>query len=126
MTAALATATASASSTPRSRLRGATAELVFVGRSLRHSIRDGESLLMAIMLPVIIMLMFTWVFGGAIFPGGGYVDYVVPGVILICAGFGASDRGILTHRAARSRQNIWLHRHRRVGRRPVPRRADPR
>lgn len=94
MTTALATATASADSTPRPRLGGVTAELVFVGRSLRHSIRDGESLLMAIMLPVIIMLMFTWVFGGAIFPDGGYVDYVVPGVILICAGFGASSTAV--------------------------------
>src|SRR5690606_19560305 len=75
----------------RPRLRGLTAELVFVGRSLRHSLRDGESLLMAILLPVMLMLLFTWVFGGAIDPSGGYVDYVVPGIILTCAGFGASS-----------------------------------
>ena len=41
-----------------------------------------------------LMLMFTFVFGGAIDPSGGYVDYVVPGIILLCAGFGAVvDRG---------------------------------
>jgi ABC-2 type transport system permease protein len=78
----------------RPRLRGATAEMIFVGRSMRHSLRDGESLLMAIMLPVMLMLMFTWVFGGAIDPSGAYVDYVVPGIILTCAGFGASSTAV--------------------------------
>jgi ABC-2 type transport system permease protein len=79
---------------PRPRLTGLTAERVFVGRSLRHSLRDGESLLMAILLPVLLMLMFTWVFGGAIDPSGAYVDYVVPGIILTCAGFGASSTAV--------------------------------
>ncbi|UNK70241.1 ABC transporter permease [Microbacterium sp. H1-D42] len=78
----------------RPRLRGIAAESVFVGRSLRRSLRDGESLLMAILLPVILMLMFTWVFGGAIDPSGGYVDYVVPGIVLTCAGFGASSTAV--------------------------------
>ncbi|MDF2506700.1 MAG: multidrug transporter permease [Microbacterium sp.] len=89
-----ATASTSPAPTPRPRLRGFTAEAVFVGRSLRHSVRDGESLLMAIMLPVMLMLMFTWVFGGAIDPSGAYVDYVVPGIILTCAGFGASSTAV--------------------------------
>ena len=79
---------------PRPRLGGITAEAVFVGRSLRHSLRDGESLLMAILLPVMLMLMFTWVFGGAIDPSGDYVEYVVPGIILTCAGFGASSTAV--------------------------------
>ncbi|BDV31691.1 ABC transporter permease [Microbacterium terricola] len=75
-------------------ITGITAETVFIGRSLRHSLRDGESLLMAIMLPVILMLLFTFVFGGALDPSGGYVDYVVPGIILLCAGFGASSTAV--------------------------------
>ncbi|MFB8189551.1 ABC transporter permease [Microbacterium sp. NPDC055988] len=89
-----ATASIPSAPVPRPRLRGFTAEAVFVGRSLRHSVRDGESLLMAIMLPVMLMLMFTWVFGGAIDPSGAYVDYVVPGIILTCAGFGASSTAV--------------------------------
>lgn len=75
-------------------ISGVTAEVVFISRSLRHSMRDTESLLMAILLPVILMLMITWVFGGAIDPSGGYVDYVVPGIILTCAGFGASTTAV--------------------------------
>lgn len=81
-------------SAPRPRLTGLTAETIFVGRSLRHSLRDGESLLMAVLLPVMLMLLFTFVFGGAIDPSGGYVDYVVPGIILLCAGFGASSTAV--------------------------------
>ena len=38
---------------------------------------------MAIMLPVMLMLLFTYVFGGALEPGGNYVNYVVPGIILV-------------------------------------------
>ncbi|WP_137843060.1 ABC transporter permease [Microbacterium sp. 2FI] len=79
---------------PRPRISGLTAEAVFVGRSLRHSLRDGESLLMAILLPVMLMLVFTFVFGGALDPSGGYVDYVVPGIILTCAGFGAASTAV--------------------------------
>lgn len=75
----------------RSTLGPFTAEAVFIRRSLTHSLRDGEALLMAILLPVMLMLLFTFVFGGALDPSGGYVDYVVPGIILLCAGFGASS-----------------------------------
>ncbi|WP_374975478.1 ABC transporter permease [Microbacterium trichothecenolyticum] len=80
--------------TLRPRISGLTAERVFVGRSLLHSLRDGESLLMAIMLPVLLMVLFTYVFGGAIDPSGGYVNYVVPGIILLCAGFGAASTAV--------------------------------
>jgi ABC-2 type transport system permease protein len=79
---------------PRPRVGGITAEAVFAQRSLRHSLRDGESLLMAILMPVLLMLTFTFVFGGAIDPTGRYVDYVVPGIILTCAGFGAASTAV--------------------------------
>lgn len=67
---------------------------VFIGRSIRHSLRNVEALLMAIVLPVMLMLLFTYVFGGALDPSGGYVNYVVPGIILLCAGFGSSSTAV--------------------------------
>ncbi len=70
---------------------------IFIDRSLRHSLRDGEGIIMAIALPVMLMLMFTFIFGGAI-QADGYVDFVVPGVILICAGFGASSVAVSVNR----------------------------
>ena len=63
----------------------------FIDRSYLHTLRTPDALVMAIALPTILMLMFTFVFGGAIDPTGGYVDYVVPGIILLCAGFGAAS-----------------------------------
>jgi ABC-2 type transport system permease protein len=78
----------------RGALRFGTEESVFIGRSLRHSIRNIDALIMAIMLPVILMLLFTFVFGGALDSEGGYVDYVVPGIILLCAGFGSAGTAV--------------------------------
>lgn len=71
-----------------------TSTAVFVGRSLRHTVRNVEALTMAILLPIMLMLLFTYVFGGAIDDGGDYVDYVVPGIILLCAGFGSSSTAV--------------------------------
>jgi ABC-2 type transport system permease protein len=71
-----------------------TDSLTFIGRSLRHSVRSIDALVTAIMLPVAIMLMFVYVFGGAIDSGGRYVDYVVPGIIVLCAGFGSAGTAV--------------------------------
>jgi ABC-2 type transport system permease protein len=71
-----------------------TSTLVFVGRSIRHTLRNVEALTMAILLPIMLMLLFTFVFGGALDSGGGYVNYVVPGIILLCAGFGSSSTAV--------------------------------
>lgn len=71
-----------------------TAERTFVSRSVLHSLRSPEALLMAIVLPTILMVMFTFVFGGAIQRDGGYVNYIVPGIILLCAGFGAASTAV--------------------------------
>ena len=71
-----------------------TASLTFVGRSLRHSVRSVDALLTAVLLPVAILLMFVYVFGGAIDTNGRYVDYVVPGIIVLCAGFGSASTAV--------------------------------
>jgi ABC-2 type transport system permease protein len=75
----------------RPRLAPLVAETTFIKRSLIHTLRTPDALIMAIALPVILMLLFTFVFGGAIEGDGQYVNYVVPGIILLCAGFGAAS-----------------------------------
>lgn len=82
----------------RPQLGALTAESTFIARSFLHSVRDVEAMLMAVVLPTMLMLMFTWIFGNAVDPTGGYVDYVVPGIILLCAGFGASSTAIAVSR----------------------------
>jgi len=64
--------------------------LTMVGRSLRLTMRTPDALLTSLLLPVMLMLLFVYLFGGAIQTGTRYVTYVVPGVLLLCAGFGAS------------------------------------
>ena len=75
----------------RPKLGALTSTGAFIHRSFLHTLRTPDALVMAIALPTILMVLFTFVFGGAFDPSGGYVDYVVPGIILLCAGFGASS-----------------------------------
>jgi len=67
---------------------------IFIVRSTRHSLRSIDAMVTSIALPVVILLLFVYVFGGALSPSGGYVDYVVPGIVLLCAGFGSSTTAI--------------------------------
>ena len=64
------------------------------GRSLRLSARSPEALLTALLLPVMLMVVFVYLFGGAVDIGTSYVDYVVPGVLLLCAVTGASTTAV--------------------------------
>lgn len=76
-----------------------TATLALTRRSMLHAVRDVETLLMAIVLPVALLLVFTYVFGGAIAGSStAYLDYVVPGVIVVCAGFGAAQTAVAVSR----------------------------
>jgi ABC-2 type transport system permease protein len=70
------------------------AALPLVNRALRLSLRNVDGLMTALVLPVLLMLMFVYLFGGAISPGGHYVDYVLPGVLLICVGFGSGTTAV--------------------------------
>lgn len=77
------------------RLSWAVADsLTMIQRSLRHSVRNQDALLMAVALPVLLMLLFVDVFGGAIDTGTEYVNYVVPGIILLCTGYGAASTAV--------------------------------
>ena len=59
-------------------------------RCLRTSRRELDTLIMAVVLPVFLMVMFVEFFGNAIHAGTThYVTYVVPGVLLLCAGYGS-------------------------------------
>ena len=63
-------------------------------RGIRHTLRNPDALVTSLALPVIILLLFVYVFGGAISTGGEYVDYVVPGIIVLCAMFGSAGTAV--------------------------------
>jgi ABC-2 type transport system permease protein len=63
---------------------------VMFRRCARHTLRSRDTLIISLLMPVLVMMLFTYVFGGAINVGGPYLDYVVPGIMLLCTGFGSS------------------------------------
>ena len=67
---------------------------IMIGRSLTHARRALDTLLIGVLLPVMLLLLFVYVFGGAIAPDGRYLTYVVPGIVLLCAGYGAAGTGV--------------------------------
>lgn len=71
-----------------------TATLVLGARNLRIAARQVDGVIAAVLLPVLILVLFVYLFGGAIATGVDYVTYVVPGVLLICAGFAASTTAV--------------------------------
>ncbi len=64
---------------------------VLLGRSMRHITRSLDTIITAAIMPVALMLMFVYVFGGAIKHGSGsYVTYLLPGILLITIAMGIS------------------------------------
>src|SRR5499427_1462943 len=57
---------------------------VLLGRSLRHIMRSPDTIITTTIMPIAFMLLFVYVFGGAIRSGpGSYVNYLLPGILLI-------------------------------------------
>lgn len=69
--------------------------LTMTGRCLLMSKRNIDTLLTSVILPVLMMVLFVYVLGGAMNVGDlSYVNYIVPGVILQCIGQCASTTAI--------------------------------
>jgi ABC-2 type transport system permease protein len=64
---------------------------VLTGRSLRHITRSPDTIITTVITPIAIMLLFVFVFGGAISQGSdAYVTYLLPGILLITIASGVS------------------------------------
>jgi ABC-2 type transport system permease protein len=64
---------------------------VLLGRSLRHITRSPDTIITTAIMPIAIMLMLVYVFGGAIETGSdSYVNYLLPGILLITIASGIS------------------------------------
>lgn len=74
-------------------------------RSLLHTVRYPVTIVVSLAVPVLLLLLFVGVFGGALgaglgsAPSGGkYIDYVVPGILLMTVGYGASSTALAVNR----------------------------
>ncbi len=64
---------------------------VLLGRSLRHIARSPDTIITTAIMPIAFMLLFVYVFGGAIETGtDSYVNYLLPGILLITIASGIS------------------------------------
>ena len=60
-----------------------------LGRSLRHILRSPDTIITTAITPIAMLLLFVYVFGAAIDSGDGrYVDYLLPGILLITVASG--------------------------------------
>ena len=64
---------------------------VLTGRTMRHVTRSLDTIITTAVTPIAIMLLFVYVLGGAINTGSGrYVNYALPGILLITIASGIS------------------------------------
>ncbi|MEW2443855.1 ABC transporter permease [Micromonospora marina] len=65
--------------------------LVMLRRNAKHIARNPTSVFNAVLMPIVIMLMFVYMFGDAFDVGVDYIDYATPGLMLlaVCYGLGS-------------------------------------
>lgn len=64
---------------------------ILLGRSMRHILRSPDTIITVAVMPIAMMLLFVYVFGGAIHTGTeNYVNYLLPGILLIAIASGTS------------------------------------
>jgi ABC-2 type transport system permease protein len=62
---------------------------VMLGRSMRHIFRSMDTIITVTITPIAMMLLFVYVFGGAIQTGtDNYVNYLLPGILLMAIASG--------------------------------------
>ncbi|CAM3350861.1 ABC transporter permease [Kibdelosporangium persicum] len=68
---------------------------VLIRRSMRHLTRNVDEIIQAIALPIMLLLLFRYLFGGAINTGGpSYVNYVIAGVVVLSVAFSATATAV--------------------------------
>lgn len=70
--------------------------LVMLRRDFKHIARNPTSVFNAVLMPIVLMLMFVYVFGDAFSVGVDYIDYATPGLMLlaVCYGLGATATSV--------------------------------
>ncbi|MET7472738.1 ABC transporter permease [Streptomyces sp. NPDC005648] len=61
---------------------------IMLRRNFKHSVRNSVTLFNSVLFPVVLMVMFVYVFGGAFKVRGKYVDYALPGLLVMTISYG--------------------------------------
>ncbi|MFI5959502.1 ABC transporter permease [Cryptosporangium sp. NPDC051539] len=65
-----------------------------VGRELRHAVRYPVIIVVSVALPVLMLLLFVYVFGGLSVGPGNYVDFLTPGILMMTIAAGSAPSAI--------------------------------
>lgn len=72
-------------------MKALTDTFTLLGRSMKHILRSPDTIITVAVMPIAFMLLFVYVFGGAINSGtDNYVNYLLPGILLISVASGVS------------------------------------
>lgn len=64
---------------------------ILLGRTMKHILRSPDTIITVAITPIAMMLLFVYVLGGAIQTGtDNYVNYLLPGILLIAIASGTS------------------------------------
>src|SRR5438477_3436398 len=64
--------------------------ITMLGRNFKHTVRNPVAVFNAVLFPIVLMLMFVYVIGGAFDVGAKYIDYATPGMIVLAICYGLS------------------------------------
>src|SRR5438105_7724880 len=64
--------------------------ITMLGRNLKPTVRNPVAVFNAVLFPIVLMLMFVYVIGGAFDVGVEYIDYATPGMIVLAICYGLS------------------------------------
>ncbi len=104
-------------------MKGLRDTIILFGRSMHHIQRSPDTIVTVAVLPIAMLLLFVYVFGGAIDAGtDNYVNYLLPGILLIAIAsgiaytavrlFGDTQKGIVArlHSMPVTRSSVlWAH-----------------
>src|SRR5580700_11287649 len=67
---------------------------IMLRRNLRHILRNPVTIFNGTLMPVVLMLLLVYVFGGAFNVGEHYIQYATPGLILLAITYGLSATAV--------------------------------
>ena len=67
---------------------------IMLRRNFKHTIRNPVTVFNAVLFPIVLLLMFVYVIGGAFDVGVKYVDYLTPGIIILTICYGLSGTAV--------------------------------
>jgi ABC-2 type transport system permease protein len=63
---------------------------IMLRRNFKHTLRNPVAIFNAVLMPIIMMIIFVYVYGGAFSVGEHYIDYATPGMLMMAISYGLS------------------------------------